>query len=425
MSRSEGAALAGVLLAYLSLTVWFSAVTPIFEGYDEPSHLQYIHYVYRLHRLPPIPAPETAESFQPPLYYVAGAALMAGFRMPEPPFSVFRPAGSRGLAKFEHPPGQDTHVVLVTRLLSTLFGLLTVAATYLLSLVALPGRRDVALAAAAFVGFLPQFDFINSLITNDSLATTLATFVLLGSAGIAAGRGRAYALLAGIALGALFLTKEYAFAFLAVPLAAVAIAQVDWRTRAFRLGEVTVPALLIAGPWFLRNFRKYGQPWPWTLEHQAQRDYLAGGQWYPRSISQLLFESPFLHRLYDSFWYLGGWGQLRPPTWFYVATGVVLLAALAGLVVARREVARNRVLWLFGFAFGIELAATTYANLTLTQPAGRYLFPAIGGVAALLALGMGALFGERLKVVGRLALPAGMAILCLYILLLVAGPAYS
>src|SRR5436305_760075 len=69
-----------ILLAFVAITLVYSVVTPIFEGYDEDSHFAFVQHVATGQGLPRQPAsqyPHLAkhEANQPPLYYLLGAAL--------------------------------------------------------------------------------------------------------------------------------------------------------------------------------------------------------------------------------------------------------------------------------------------------------------------------------------------------------------
>ena len=65
------------------------------------------------------------------------------------------------------------------RLLSVAMGAGTVWATYALGLLVFPGRPQLAVAAAAFNAFLPEFLFISGAVSNDNLVTMLSGLTLL------------------------------------------------------------------------------------------------------------------------------------------------------------------------------------------------------------------------------------------------------
>ena len=127
------------------------------------------------------------ESSQPPLYYTLAALVVRSFapdtsdlhtrltHNPAFPFEA-REAQNDNKNVFVHavsdtfPFAGTARAVQVARLVALCFGALTVYATYRLALEIFPDRRPVALLAAAFVAFLPQFIFISSAASNDSTA---------------------------------------------------------------------------------------------------------------------------------------------------------------------------------------------------------------------------------------------------------------
>jgi len=68
--------------------------------------------------------------------------------------------------------------VHLLRLYSLVLGAVTIVLTYTLAREILPERPLIALGAAAFVAFLPQFIFITAAISNDNLATLLTVATL-------------------------------------------------------------------------------------------------------------------------------------------------------------------------------------------------------------------------------------------------------
>jgi hypothetical protein len=69
------------LAAFVALAALYSVTTPIFEAPDEVWHYAYIRQLALGHALPVVDAegkaPYRHEGLQPPLYYAAGAPLIA------------------------------------------------------------------------------------------------------------------------------------------------------------------------------------------------------------------------------------------------------------------------------------------------------------------------------------------------------------
>ena len=171
----------------------------------------------------------------------------------------------------------------LARLISVLAGVGLVAATYAVGLAIWPGWPAGALAAAAFVTFLPESLFVGGAMSNDMLAAFLATTALW--AGL---RSRRFwqAILTGILMGlGLWAKVSVAALWPVVCLAMVARGWDDgrpttderretrnekrsassrWRPWGLALVAGGV-ALLVTAPWFLRNRELYGDWMGWPL----------------------------------------------------------------------------------------------------------------------------------------------------------------
>ena len=141
--------LAGLWLALF----WNNArLLPFHVGFDSAEHLKYIGYIQE-HRAFPLPT-EGLEMYQPPLYYLVGAAALSACKL-----SI-----------------NDPWSVVVLRLLGGFFGIAQFVLVFLSLRLLLPVR-------AAFIGlllaaFLPMHLYLAHYVTNEMLAATLATAAL-------------------------------------------------------------------------------------------------------------------------------------------------------------------------------------------------------------------------------------------------------
>ncbi|MBI3959154.1 MAG: glycosyltransferase family 39 protein [Chloroflexi bacterium] len=336
----------------------------------------------------------------------------------------------------------------IARLFSVLLGAVTVYAVYRTLRLLLGG--DKALLGAAFVAFIPQFLFISAAASNDNAINAAAGLVIWWLVAVASGKwqvesgrlqvaggrlpvsGRQslvaggnpthsqftihhsplrqaqdtaftissppflpsslHLLILGILLGIALLAKLSSLGL--VGLAGLVILWLAWRARSWRLVWHAalwsgVPALLIAGWWYVRNWRLYG-------------DFLAWNVWeanillrvIPADASVILGELGSLER---SFWGLFGWLNLPYPERVYGAfRGVeifLVLGLLAGVLRIAYFVFRHTdadhsqfaihyspftiipLLWLL-------LLTLSWLRFMIVAPAaqGRYFFP---GAAAL------------------------------------------
>jgi len=334
--------------------------------------------------------------------------------------------------------------VHLVRLFSLLLGAGTVLCTYLLARQIVPDRPEIALAAMAVNAFIPQFLFISSSVNNDNLITLLASVTVLLLArlslspwerGTTAGRGvRAtlpakQLLLLGAVIGLACLSKLSGLAL--VPLAGLALAlrrvrlaqratapsaaleaapttsasaslpqpatparamfarhAAGWvRDLACEMLLVLGPVLLLAGWWYLRNWRLYGDP----LGTEAMVTMM-GRRTDTPTLAELIGE---FRGLRMSFWGIFGWfNVLMRPTWLYKLLDALTIAALVGLGVgmyrAGREALRRvwpiyALLLAWVGALGVSLVRWT---MTTRASQGRLLFPGISVLALLLVLGL-------------------------------------
>lgn len=410
----------GIIVAHLALSLAYSVVVPVWEAHDEWPHFKYAEYVARHWALPPASERLTTEyqydqNTQPPLYYVLVAIPLTFIDTSDGISPVVNPyadtgTGAQGVNFAVHSPDVEAFpyrgtilAVHVARVVSSLIGLGALWATYQLGALLWPRDRAVALVALAIAGFSPQFLFINSVVTNDVLITTLGCWFSVYAVRVVK-RYAPWSDVArlGVIVGLGLLTKYTALAWLPVAVAAVAWGgylrgreSEDGSRGTLRVVVAFLVALvLLTGWWFFRNLAEYGVLLP--------RDPAA-----PRGLVRLLREpAAFLSSLawdeipgmlaygFRTFWLSFGWGNIGAPEWVYQVTAGFCL--LAGLGCAR--------LWVRGRVGGtalreiITLAAFIVAVIALplyrelyhkeTFLRGRYLLPSLAAVSVLMALGL-------------------------------------
>ena len=415
------AALAIVGLFALLSTI-YSIVTPLFESPDELFHYPMVQYLAthkQLPVLPPVPGVEIGpweqEGNQPPLYYILSAALTSGIDTSDmETVRHLNPYAARGVAM---PDGSNPNVVIhdpaverfpwkgtvlamhLIRLFSVVCGAWAVYLTWRLIGELFPRTPWLALAAAAIHAFTPMVLFISSSVNNDALVIPLCTLALLFMVRLVKSQetsAKAFIPL-GVATGLAILTKESALALL--PFAAATALWTAWlqdRTLSLRLlGRFLVrllvwllPVTLIAGWWYARNFRLYGD-WLGLNAFVA----IVSPRGYPLTLAQLWDErTSFL----TSYWGNFGWLNVLMPTWCYGVLNMVAIIAGLGLIggIARwlrrpfrldgLTVAR---LLATGWPLAIFVSLIRWTSMTPASQ-GRLVFPAIASCSAGLALGL-------------------------------------
>ena len=466
-SRLHNAILAGILLLYLIITVTYSVINPLFEAPDEHFHFFTIHEIATTGKLPVIPeiydellGPEPA---QPPLYYMLTAPLMAFFDVSEAreqiqlnPFAWIGSADAvvnvnrSSVTEWELWPWQGYALAgHVIRVVSALLGLGTLLFVFSSARSIWPENGRIPILATALIAFLPQFNFLHSAITNDTL------IIFLASAGIwqllrlwYGSVSRKQLLTLGITIGLAALAKNagillmiYAVGFLFIlALRNVNYSQNIWKQMGRWMWETAVfvilPVLIITGWLWVRNYSLYKD---FTATNQFIE--IAGGD-RGYTLWQVWAESD---GLWLSFFGVFGWFNVLAPQWVYtIWNGIVLIAAV-GIVYAAILTASHlyallrqqsetiftwgqRLLsqsWMIG-ALLLGWLVAVYAGLVTfmlqTEAAqGRLLFPAIVPIALGLGFGISRLQIKILEYAAVL-LALSTTIVCL---LLVIRPTYA
>jgi 4-amino-4-deoxy-L-arabinose transferase-like glycosyltransferase len=387
--------LAAIIVVYLVIATLYATLTPRWQNPDEPAHYNYVRslaegrgfpvlemgdydqaLLARLttERFPPqIPiTPLEYEDHQPPLYYLLATP-------------VYRLTGGAVL------PLRLISVVLGAGLLVAIFGAVRTL---------FPAQPRVALSAAALVAFIPQHVAMTASVNNDTLGELILAVTLWMLVVYVHGGERDMPWIPGVFLGIALVTKTTAYIVLGVAAIAVAL---RWsrerrplRWALGQLGWMFIPALLVAAPWFLRNVGTYGWRDPLGL---ARHDAVVVGQ--PRSVEWLTrygwggLIARMARTTFQSFWGQFGWMGVVLPRRLYLGLALFSAALLAGFVGwwlnARPQPLpprRRDGLLLLAASLTLTVLAFLWYNLTFIQHQGRYLFPALLPLGAVMALGL-------------------------------------
>jgi hypothetical protein len=329
----------------------------------------------------------------------------------------------------------------VMRLFSIVLGAITLIAVYRLARRVFtsgekgkkedaPPDNPAVLLAVAFVAFNPMFIFIHASITNDTLATLLATVALVI---LLAPRPNYWMLGIVLALGAI--TKLSALTLYPVVggvlLILILKREMTLKNSILNGLKIIAPFLIIAAWWYVRNVQLYGE-----LTGTAAMIATIGARKTPYTVLDFLNE---MQGLRISGWALFGWLNVIGPDWFLtlmdVLTALALLGGIAAIVpmIRAREWETLRPYGILGAYFVIIFVSLI--NWTRQTPGtqGRLLFPALGAVAVLVALGWQTVIEwitqpERLQRVRRFAyaLPiAPMFVVAALVPSLTISPAYA
>jgi len=404
-ARRVGSATSERIVLLLLSVLWLflfwnnSRLLPFHAGFDVQEHLKYIDYIQKNRSLP-LPT-EGLEMYQPPLYYLIGAAALSVCKL-----SI-----------------NDSQSVLVLRLLGGFFGIAQFVLVFLSLRLLLPVR-------AAFIGlllaaFLPMHLYLAHYVTNEILAATLATaalYLCLRLLKSETPHASQFAWL-GLALGATMLTKVTAILLLPIVIAAVVAklrtARAPLAIAARNLGLLIAICLVVCGWQYARIWAKFGTPlvgnwdvvsgfswWQGPGYHTAV-DYLRFG----RSLVHPFFSgfAGFADGIYSTLWgdaLCGGgssltfaWNDqalLAGYLWALIPTALIVIGAGVAIIQFVRKPSSELFLLLgFSVVLILGLIFMTLKIPSYAQAKAFYALSAITPLCFLGALGWETLTHER------------------------------
>jgi hypothetical protein len=403
VTRPERAGLALVLLVYVSLACAYAWLTPPWNNPDEPAHYNYVAFVAERRALPELMAgdwdqsllneaiPERFhprfdigsiryESHQPPLYYLISA----------PVYTATSSASLRAR-------------VLALRAISIVLGLALGVTAFKLARELAPAFPEAGPLAAALALLMPMSTAAAASINNDMLSMVLATIVTLMVVrhvqelrSPTAIPGMTSAIFLGLLIGLLLLTKltVYVLAVAAIAIVIVpALVQKDVakRSACARYAAVTLlVAVAVSGWWFVRSAGVYG--WDDFLA-QRRHDAVVVGQ--PRYADYGMANWLYLAvTVFHSFFAQFGWMTIVVDNLTYAIYAAFVLMSLLGAWISRSQIHRPALL-ILGAVTAAVFGQLLYYNLSFIQAQGRYLFPALGAVAVILAVGWSGMTRSR------------------------------
>ena len=422
--------LLAIAITYFVLSFSYSLATPLNEGPDEIWHYLYVRHIAEGKGLP-MQDPRgygvmmsQHEASQAPLYYLVAGLLTSWIPTTDPVLafvenpqaSIGHPSTVDNKNRFVHPASEDYLFAdnplaqRVARLVSAIFGSLTVWFTGLIALQLRPANLAFASLAAGLVAFNPQFIFTGATVTNDSSVAFGGSLLLFCIVALWKDpTSRRWALALGASVGVAFLAKFSSTT--AVPLVGLVLAAIAWRRRDWRLfltqsAIIALAAIAISGWWWIRSLVLYGDLAPiGVLEHSAFRHSV--------SIGEIVsgFEGLLL-----SYWGVFGWFNLKAPDYVHRLFHVYMVLAIIGFAVAaiRHGIRRPDGPWLTVAGWSaLFLGGLIRYRISYAVFQGRLLFGAISSNSLLLAAGLYGLLPERragLVVTGLLALPLAASI---------------
>ncbi len=439
-----------IALAYVLVGMLFAIRTPDWQAPDEPAHYNYVAQVAENGCCPVIETGDWQQTYQNELTASRFAPDTLD-RLNTVQYEDHQPPVYYLLASLVYKLTSGSLIAL--RLLSVLIGLGVVLCAYACAKVVYPDYPGVALGAAAFVAFLPQHMAMLTAVNNDGLSELWIGLTLWATLRYLRGQSiQPWQL--GLLIGLIFVTKSTGYLMAGVVVlalfvrwwsAAATSPLLAWgnssplptgtlrsqtgegKVSEANRGEVSkaqhsntgvnserhfgslirsmllflIPALIIGGLWWGRNFTVYGFPDFLGLgaHNRVVADQPRTADFIAESGSQTYF-SRALSDTFNSFWGQFGWMALPLQGWMYTAFqalfGVVIIGLLIHAFVLRptldaEEKRFQQHSWLvMGAMLLLAALAYVYYNTEFLQFQGRYLFPALIPFGLLMALGVDA-----------------------------------
>lgn len=417
------------LVLFAVLVISSSIITPTFEFLDERDHYAYIRRLW-VNRALPVQSADSADYqqfYQPPLYHTVAAlaAVPVSAELEQPiafkPNVFFTAAydqwnnDNKNLWLHTNddafPFRGTARAVHVARMASVLFGVANAVALIGLGR-EIFGASEWAAALVALALLLPGYVSISGALSNDNAAALGGTLVLLFCWRLTKNPDRRrdwIALAFAISMATL---SKITTLFMAPAVALTML--IAWKgsrdRRALLINFAALAAIWIAatGWWFWRNVTLYGEP---TAVSVSRRQLGQGGEF---SAARLWMSIPFIGQTF-----LGRFANSTVPMPFviYSVFAFIILLGAAGWVrrAFSREPSRNGGIagWLVvALASACVTGAVLYhAATNNTGAAGRLLYPALAGFAALTVGGLSRLVSARYHRTMSIAICGGMAAL--------------
>jgi hypothetical protein len=439
-TRFQHRLLVVVAVVFLVLATTYSVVFPLGEINDEIPHFALVRFIAEHHR-PPLTIQERdaigTKGDASPFYHTLVALLTQHTDAADP---TRLPEVDQELKRIIPYDGRMLHNIFHTqddafpfrgialawhlgRLVSIPLGVATLIGVYLVILAVYPDRVYLALAATAFVAFIPRFVISSAVINDDNLALPLITFAVLYLIWVAQGDVRPRTLIIlGVLIGLATFAKYHGVVL--IPVMTLLLLQLSWQQRwkwralLHRWGLVMLAFAVTVGWWFVFLVSRFNQ----IEELGLVSGVLAvlGDPVIAFGVGDLFQAGDSLPVLkdwlkwadltYRTFWFhssssydgLKAVGKLGFYWLVYVVVGLTTLVATLGLLKRawrshRIQKSRDRrsVSWrpdvavlivVFLVYLGIVLARFMMRPSFITAQ-GRHLFPALASIAFLFVSG--------------------------------------
>ena len=377
-----------VLALHVTLGLGYSVLIPIWDAPDEQAHYRYALHLARHGERPPLA--ENHEAFQPIGFYALASLPLRGLDRIDP-----------ALVDFYAPPKRRDYrgwawsadnyrflpAPLLLRWMNLGLTVLTLLAIHAAARRFASPSSEVALAAVALAGLIPQFLHNSTSVSNDPLANLAGAGLLWLASRVCTGQvsARELAATAGLALALPFATK-----LTLLPVSAAAVGAVAWEVGRRVRGAGRGPAPLLVGVGAALAVAAAAGLGAWLFGPRDVLLEILGRLTYLRPDLADALPTRVLHFVW-SFWGVVGilvLGLSAVAMWTLTAFAGIGLAASLDLLAGGPSRLGTRRGWAVVWAT-ILLALLAVARNFMATPStqGRFLFPALGAISLAVCAG--------------------------------------
>ncbi len=391
---------AALTLMYLCMRIPWALSVPVWEAPDEANHFWVVHFLTEHLRLPT--ALEVAAG-GPPAEYASLPQL--GYV----PNVISALCGPEALAP------------LFSRFGGMLAGLVTLWASVKVGALLFPTNRLAALALPWLIVVHPQLVFVNSYTNTDSMATAVASIiVLMLVSSFASGITVVRASAVGALFGLLALCKHTGLSlapavFLGVALSCYSTGM-SLPGMVSRLVALVLTAACASGWWFARNYIEFSGDWLGTRTmYDSWKQVLeTGSNGVKHPWPEITKMAYWRYVFFDYCGLFGYMNRYLSRAVYVVYLAFWIASAVGAFLASRAQRAQRQAIqqWLKSNSIWIMLAVFPVCNLlanvvatsmNVTGPHGRYLFPSEIPILACIIAGLVSL-GRRVGNASILAL---------------------
>lgn len=397
----------GIGVVFVILGTIYSLITPVFEASDEIDHYPVVQYIATTGKLPiQHPGKESLwhqEGSQPPLYYLMSAGLtywintsdLGTVLIRNPHAKLGIPLDPENKNMLIHTPAEafpwhsTVLAVHIIRFFGVLLGLGTVCFAYLIAYQIDPANQWLPIFAAAVTAFNPMFIFISASVNNDNLAILLCSWTMwlctrIIKDGLTVRRAASLSITTALAA----ISKISGLTLL--PIIGVVLVVYGIRTRQWQRVLYTTIAgvttiMLFAGWWYVRNIILYHE-----LLGLKTHIAVAGG----RTIDLVTLIRQESYGFWVAYWALFGAVNILADSAVYGFYALLSAISIIGMIIwfLRQLLLDSLDAMLVPGILVLQAMVVLVGIIRWTMQTyasqGRLLFPAIGALSALTALGL-------------------------------------